>query len=47
MLRKRSGNWKKLFGLGILMVDTGTYFYGTIFVLYDIIVIVGKIGRLT
>jgi len=33
--------------LGIPMVDTGTYFYGTIFVLYDIIVIVGKVDTLT
>lgn len=39
MLRKR-------FGLGIPMVDTGTYFYGTFLVLSDIIVIVGKMDTL-
>ena len=33
--------------LSIPMVDTGTYFYGTFFVLYDIIVIVGKVDTLT
>ncbi|QNK86816.1 hypothetical protein H7992_16460 [Sporosarcina sp. resist] len=47
LLKNVPGNGTKRFDLGIPMVDTGTYFYGTIFVLYDIIVIVGKVDTLT
>ena len=47
LLKNVPGNWTKRSGLGIPMVDTGTYFHGTFLGLSDIIVIVGEMDTLT